>query len=226
MSCDYFRKVIPGWICLGAPWFALLFSLWPATRVPSALGSVALAHALGLPPQSAFLPPVLVVSGWLTGFLALEGFRRIMGKLSGLEVMGMGDSYLLGLIGAFAGPATAALTVLPASLLGILHWPYFRWVRGIDHLPFGPALAMGAWLTLFLQAEMLSTLEAMMTLVQDLAGRARIVIFLLLLASLCFLVWRIRRRAAHYAASIEADYAQLDEELKRHKSQHKGKRHP
>jgi len=223
-GCDYYRKVIPTWICLGGPWFALLFSFWPVTRMPaSTLGATPLAQALDLDPQSAFLPALLAVVGWLVGFLTLECFRRIMGKLGGLEVMGMGDSYLLGLIGAFAGPGAVLLTVLPASLLGILHWPYFRWVKGIDHLPFGPALAMGGWLTLFYQHELLGAVERMMEALQHLAGRARLLVFLALLGSLFFLVWRIRRRAADYAASIEADYAQLDDELHRQKARHKAR---
>ncbi|MCZ6788268.1 MAG: prepilin peptidase, partial [Planctomycetota bacterium] len=63
---------------------------------------------------------VLAVLGALIAYGALELFRRVFGRIAGLEVMGMGDSKLLGMMGAFLGPQMVLFSLMPGLLCGLV----------------------------------------------------------------------------------------------------------
>lgn len=62
------------------------------------------------------------------------------------EALGWGDVKLLGMIGAFVGPAQVVfLVLLPASLIGsVAGLAHLAITRRRSYLPYGPALALGA----------------------------------------------------------------------------------
>jgi len=76
-------------------------------------------------------------------------------RLAGREGMGLGDVKMLGMIGAFLGPAGVLLTVLLASVAGSVVGLGLIALRGGDRkmrLPFGVFLSLGAMATLFFGA--------------------------------------------------------------------------
>jgi len=156
---------------------------------------------------------LLSLSGAAMGFLLLELLRRIIGSATRMEVMGMGDSLILMMIGAFIGPKMVLLTLFPASLIGILIGLYFKWVQGLPHSPFGPALAFGGWFQfLFWQRfdaainQFYGTLYAMPPWVMSMLGFGLLVVLFLLLI-------RIKKRASYYQQMIDQDYDSISKEL-------------
>ena len=87
------------------------------------------------------------------GALAGGGMLYLTGTLTEWvikkEALGGGDVKLLALIGAVIGPLGAFWTVFAASVLGSFVGIYLRVRRGREQIPFGPYLAAGAILFLF-----------------------------------------------------------------------------
>ena len=101
----------------------------------------------------AFVDPGQALIGILVGgggLLAVAaGYRAATGR----EGLGGGDVKLLGMVGAFLGPAGAFLTIMIGSVAGTIFACLFilRSGRGrTAELPFGTFLAPGAVLVLFL----------------------------------------------------------------------------
>jgi leader peptidase (prepilin peptidase) / N-methyltransferase len=157
----------------GALWF---FWAWRAQDwVDLAAGSFLCSACLVLLVIDAdyqLLPDKITLTGIAAGLLFSILARRFVGsllgvavgagglfllaflyeRLTGREGMGLGDVKMLGMIGAFLGPAGVLLTVLLASLAGsvvgliLVAW---RGGGGQTRLPFGVFLSLGAVATLF-----------------------------------------------------------------------------
>ena len=166
-------------------------------------------HTLGL--GGALAGFLLGAMGAAVGFLLLEIVRRAMGAVVGMEVLGMGDSKLLMMVGAFLGPQMVLLSLAPALLFGIgFGVPYTKLAK-TPHLPFGPALAFGGYGTMLFWKEIAGGWTAFMRLAQDAPPAVRIVLSLVLLAVAIGLLMRVRRRRREYTEQIEQEYDQLEE---------------
>jgi leader peptidase (prepilin peptidase)/N-methyltransferase len=132
------------------------------------LPGTALGAAVGLSNQylHIFTYPVvsnIVESAW--GFLAGAGFLFIVSegymRFRKKEGLGMGDVKLLAMIGVFFGVAGALSTIFIGSLIGAVVGTIFVVCRGrgFSHpLPFGPSLALAAYLYIFLGEEIIGFL--------------------------------------------------------------------
>jgi leader peptidase (prepilin peptidase) / N-methyltransferase len=65
------------------------------------------------------------------------------------EAMGGGDVKLLAAIGAVLGWQAVLWTIFVSSLAGSVIGLYLRWKRGEELIPYGPYLALGAFLYMF-----------------------------------------------------------------------------
>lgn len=80
------------------------------------------------------------------------------------EVMGMGDVYLVALIGAFVGFPLIIAAIFFASLVGSIFGIIYL---GITHknkdnpIPFGPFLSIGGTIVIILQKQILIFLRAL-----------------------------------------------------------------
>jgi leader peptidase (prepilin peptidase)/N-methyltransferase len=106
-----------------------------------------------------FAPPIVpnLASAGL-GLLLGAGFLLLISelylRLRKREGLGLGDVKLLALVGAFLGPDGALFTIFVGSLFGTVGGVLTLLVqrKGMSHpLPFGPYLAMGTLLYLFLE---------------------------------------------------------------------------
>lgn len=153
----------------------------------------------------------LGVAGAAAGFGVLEAFRRGVGAIVGMEVMGMGDSKLLLMMGAFLGPSMILLSLVPALTAGIvLGYPYTKLAK-TPHLPFGPALALGGYVTLLWGGAILDAWFGLILSARSMSPKASGALSLVLMGVAIALLLRVRRRRAEYTRQIEEDYDQLDE---------------
>jgi len=105
-------------------------------------------------------PPVLDrVLGALTGAGFLYLVLLYGSALYGQDAMGEGDLNLIALVGAFLGWRGAAVTILigcvVGSIVGLAMIGLGR-LRRREHMPFGPFLAMGALVALFVGDQLIS----------------------------------------------------------------------
>lgn len=87
------------------------------------------------------------------GVLLILFIMIIGGKIFKKEAMGAGDLKLLAGIGAFVGPQKTVATLVLAAILGSiigLALIFNKKIDRKDYLPFGPFLALGAYLNLML----------------------------------------------------------------------------
>jgi leader peptidase (prepilin peptidase)/N-methyltransferase len=92
----------------------------------------------------------------LVGFLVGAGFLYLVSevylKLRKKEGLGLGDVKLLGMLGALLGAKAAIYTIFVGSLIGSICGVSMIMLgkhRLQQHIPFGPYLALGAYLYLF-----------------------------------------------------------------------------
>jgi len=86
----------------------------------------------------------LALSGAALGAGLLWGVGAVYGRLRGVEAMGLGDVKMMAMVGAFAGPVGALVTVFGASVVGAVVGVALIPIRGgtlKDALPFGCFLA-------------------------------------------------------------------------------------
>lgn len=96
--------------------------------------------------------PLSAIAGAAVGAGGLLLIAFLYGKISGHEGMGLGDVKMLGMIGAFLGPAGVLVTVLLSSLAGSVVGLALMALKGGDRkmrLPFGVFLSLGAIATFF-----------------------------------------------------------------------------
>lgn len=211
-ATDYLVKLIPDRITLGGSIVGIALSALLPELILSQPFSDVLLGFWGLP-AGAVGAALLAFVGALSGFALLELVRRVAGLFAGIEAMGMGDSKLLMLIGAFLGPYAAAATLALSFLLGVVHGLAAALITRQPHAPFGPALAAGAWVYLLAGAQVMLGWEAFQALVLSLPMGWLIVAYTVMLTGVVLLVLRMRRRAAEYEEIIEADYRAIDARL-------------
>lgn len=151
---------VAGWSVLVVPpdlaWITAAFGWALLTMAAIDAETFWLPDALTLP----LIPAGLAVNGWLEGGVptdALMGavagwtlfalvilvYRRMRGR----EGMGWGDAKLLAAGGAWVGWAGLSGIILIAALAGIVAAVLLGKRRSDAMMPFGPALALGIWLT-------------------------------------------------------------------------------
>jgi leader peptidase (prepilin peptidase)/N-methyltransferase len=89
------------------------------------------------------------LAGALAGMVVLRGVRFLFGLGRGKEGMGVGDADLMMMAGAFIGWQLVVVAFLVSVFPGLLFALAALLRRGEEHLPFGPALALGVLITLF-----------------------------------------------------------------------------
>lgn len=104
------------------------------------------------------IPLLQSVLGALSGYLVLWGINKFFFLMTKKEGIGQGDMDLLALIGAFTGPLGCWITILMASITGsiigiISTLAYKKTFQ--SKIPFGPFLALGAFIYLFFNKELL-----------------------------------------------------------------------
>ena len=90
----------------------------------------------------------------LIGILVGGGFLYLAGTLAEWvlkkEAMGGGDVKLLAAIGAVLGWQGVLWTIFVSSFVGSVVGIYLRWKKGDETIPYGPFLAVGAFLYIFI----------------------------------------------------------------------------
>lgn len=207
---DFLAKLIPNRITFPGTAIGVVASaVWPA-GIADLLGQQRILDALGVAP-GLLGGLVLGVLGAAAGFLVLEIFRRGVGAIVGMEVLGMGDSKLLLMAGSFLGPLAILLSIVPALACGIvLGVPYTKLAK-TPHLPFGPALALGAYLTLLFGEEILDAWLGLGDAARSMSRKGMAWTALILLGVSIWLLLRIRRRREEYTRMIEDEYDRLEE---------------
>ncbi len=212
-ATDYLVKLIPDRITLGGSALGIaLAPIFPELILGQPFGDVFLAgwgFELSRPAAAALLALV----GALLGFALLEVLRRLSSLAAGIETMGMGDSKLLMLVGAFLGPFGAVATLGLSFLLGVVHGAAAALITRQPHAPFGPAIAAAAWLYLLGPGSLLTLWDRFQAFILALPAAWLFAFYAALLLCVLLLVLRVRRRAAEYEAIIEADYRDIDGRL-------------
>jgi leader peptidase (prepilin peptidase) / N-methyltransferase len=97
----------------------------------------------------------------LVGMLAGGGFLYAVGtvaeKILKKEAMGGGDVKLLAAIGAALGWRGVLLTIFLSSITGSIAGIYAKLKRGDELIPYGPFLALGAFLHMFFGPQLVAT---------------------------------------------------------------------
>lgn len=112
--------------------------------------------------QALFASPTEAIIGAAIGYGALWLIYWAFKLLTGKEGMGYGDFKLMACVGAWLGIQALPIVILIASLVG-LSYGGIRIAFGKQHkhdpIPFGPFIALGAWIT-FLWGDAMITGEA------------------------------------------------------------------
>ncbi|HUI54039.1 MAG TPA: A24 family peptidase [Bryobacteraceae bacterium] len=117
---DLCRRSIANWIVLPALAGGLLYQTWTA-------GAAGLARSAG---------------GAALGFVVYLFFYWV-------GAMGAGDIKLMAAFGALLGPSGILLAALLAAPVGgLIAAAALTWRRGERHVPYAPAIALGAWLAM------------------------------------------------------------------------------
>ena len=209
-AADMLAKIIPDRVSYPGTALGVIVSAgWP-TDICGFLHQPDLLTAVGLGP-GALGGLLLSVAGAVVAFVLFESVRRVMSALAGMQVMGMGDSKLLMMCGAFLGPEMVVFSLLPGIFAGLILGIIYTRIFKSPHFPFGPALGLGALLTLLFCDQMVAGLLAVLDWMRDLDGPAIWIMQIVLLGTAVALMIRVRRRSARYTEEIEKDYADLDE---------------
>ena len=96
-------------------------------------------------------PLWLHLLGAAVGYVALAGIGALYERLRGEPGLGLGDAKLLAAAGAWVGVQALPSVMLIACLSALGMAAVFAWTRGElgwrSAIPFGPALAVGLWIT-------------------------------------------------------------------------------
>lgn len=131
-----------------------------------------------LPPGSWQLGLATGLAGALMGMVMLRGVRFLFTLGRGVEGLGVGDADLMMMAGAFVGWQVILVAffvaIAPALFFGIVQ--LLR--KGDQALPFGPSLAAGVVLTIFLWPRMRSFFQPLFepVLLAVLAGTATVLL--------------------------------------------------
>jgi leader peptidase (prepilin peptidase)/N-methyltransferase len=132
--------------------------------LPDVITLPGIAVGLALSFASLMRTPLQALLGAALGAGGLFLLAFLYEKIAGQEGMGLGDVKMLGMIGAFLGPAGVLVTILAASLSGSvvgLALIAFRGGDGKTRLPFGVFLALGAIAAWFFADPLVSRYRAL-----------------------------------------------------------------
>ena len=90
------------------------------------------------------------LAGAVAGMLVIRVVRFTFGVTRGIEALGVGDADLMMMAGAFVGWQPIMVSCFVAAFPGLLFGVAQLLRRGNQTLPFGPSLALGVVLTLWL----------------------------------------------------------------------------
>lgn len=100
-------------------------------------------------PGSQLHGSLVAIVGGLAGALPIL-FMRITGRwIYGREAMGLGDVYLMGLVGVFLGWQPTLTAIMLGSLIAAVSFLLLAIIGMRAEIPFGPFLAAGSALTVF-----------------------------------------------------------------------------
>ncbi|HTU90309.1 MAG TPA: prepilin peptidase [Gemmataceae bacterium] len=121
-------------------------------RLPAGLYAWPLWYPLPnwLLPGSRQLGLATGLAGALAGMMVMRLVRFTYGMSRGIEGLGVGDADLMMMAGAFVGWQPVVLSCFVAAFPGLLFGVIQLLRRGNQPLPFGPALALGVIMTLWL----------------------------------------------------------------------------
>lgn len=152
-------------------WYVDPYPRWEAMKETLFLLFPVLGAVLGLMvPAQAWLTlgypdwlsvAVGVMRGYLVGGLIIWAIRLLGTFAFGKEAMGFGDVHLLASIGAVCGPLHAVVVMFYAVVLGMAMALLLPWIIAImQHksrvIPFGPSLAIGAYLVMAMHEPLVS----------------------------------------------------------------------
>jgi leader peptidase (prepilin peptidase)/N-methyltransferase len=130
---------------------ALTFIDIDTQLLPDELTLLGLWGGLLLSVHSLFISPSDAILGAIIGYLILWSLYWVFKLLTQKEGMGYGDFKLMALAGAWVGWQYLPVVVLISSFTGAL-WGIISILLRFTHkdhpMPFGPFIALGAWLTL------------------------------------------------------------------------------
>ncbi|MCG8455062.1 MAG: A24 family peptidase [Holophagales bacterium] len=212
-ATDYLVKLIPDRLSFGGALAALAWSLFDAGALLHLPANGWILHWMGIDPEGPWAGIALSATGAALGFLLLEAIRLVFGAAADMQVMGMGDSKLLLLIGAFLGPGGTLLALMTAFFVGVPHGLIYLKVLGQPHSPFGPPLALSAGLVLLFHGAILRLIGRFQGAVLSLPSTVLAAGYTALVLVALALLWRTRRRAARYERLIEEDYRRVEARL-------------
>lgn len=215
---DFRYKLIPDRITFPGTAIGIVASgIWPAF-IGATFRQDLLLKTVGLS-SGVVGGMTLAIAGAAFGFVAFEGFRRVMSRIATMEVMGMGDSKLIMMMGAFLGPWGVMLALFPGMICGLLIGIVYTRIMKSPHFPFGPALAIGGFITMLWPSSVSDSITWMQEIARG-ANRGALMFFnLLLLAVAVWLMLRVRKRSREYTDAIEEDYDKLEEREKKKKDE-------
>ncbi|MEM6454932.1 MAG: A24 family peptidase [Acidobacteriota bacterium] len=214
IAADQRYKLIPDALTLGGGLVGVLLGAALPFLLPMLASQGETIALVGVPVHRLHITGfVLAAGGALVGFVLLETMRLGFSHLAGFEVMGMGDSKLMLMLGAFLGPIAVVLALPVACVIGLLTGFVHRLRTGQPHFPFGPALAGGGVVVLLADDAVRAALLAPGEAIARLSPLAVLAVMGVLIGLLIAVMLRLRARAAAYAADIDADYAQAVAEL-------------
>jgi len=211
MVTDFRYKLIPDRVTFPGTAFGVVASaVWP-TWIGSTFHQEVLLDWIGLD-AGFFGGLILGLGGAAFGFLFFEGGRRFMGRLANMEVMGMGDSKLTMLMGAFLGPLGVLLALFPAMVCGVVIGVIYTRIMKSPHFPFGPALGLGGYLTLLWPRMVGNVLGWAQEFGASMDRGVLLFCNIILLAIAVWLMLHVRKRSKEYTEMIEKDYDKLEED--------------
>jgi leader peptidase (prepilin peptidase)/N-methyltransferase len=166
--CDLDDMAIPLPITITGTLAGLAFSMlcpWPfpdgSVRLPPSGGLSRLPTGLypwpvwyplpgWLPPGSWQLGLATGLAGAAVGMIAMRALRFTFGLTRGIEALGVGDADLMMMAGSFVGWQPILVSCFVATFPGLLFGVAQLLRHGNQALPFGPSLALGVVLTLWL----------------------------------------------------------------------------
>jgi len=214
-STDFLSKLIPDSLTFGGTFFGIVLAMISPGEIHHFLSQGAVLQYFSYSPSVVNWQTglILSISGAVMGFCTLELIRRIIGRMTGMEVMGVGDSCILMMIGSFLGPKMVLISIFPASIFGILIGLYFKWFKNSPHSPFGPALALGGLVQYLYWQHINGSIDGFYSIMYSLPRWVIGIFGLILLCILFVLILRIKNRAAEYERLINEDYDQITKDL-------------